>query len=60
MEKKKIDVVVMGTMSRAGISGLLLGNAAEDILAGVQCGVFAVKPKEFQTSVIQLREMEAA
>jgi nucleotide-binding universal stress UspA family protein len=38
------DLLVMGTVGRSGISGLLLGNTAERILEKVDCSVLAVKP----------------
>lgn len=42
-----IDVLVMGTHARSGISRLVLGNTAERILPSVQCSVMAVKPTDF-------------
>ncbi len=46
-----IDLIVMGTVSRSGIPGLLMGNAAESVLASVNCGVLTVKPEGFVTPV---------
>lgn len=46
-----IDLIVMGTVSRTGIPGLLMGNAAESVLASVNCGVLTVKPEGFITPV---------
>lgn len=43
------DVAVIGTMSRGGVGGLLIGNTAERILRRVDCSVLAVKPKDFRT-----------
>ena len=40
-------LIVMGTLSRAGIPGLLIGNTAEVILNNVTCSVLAVKPQGF-------------
>jgi universal stress protein E len=45
----KSDVAVMGTLSRSGIEGLLIGNTAERILRRVECSVLAVKPEGFRT-----------
>jgi nucleotide-binding universal stress UspA family protein len=45
------DLVVMGTVSRTGIPGLLIGNTAEVILNNLECSVLAVKPKGFVTPV---------
>ncbi len=46
-----IDLIVMGTVSRTGISGLIIGNAAETILSAVTCGMLTVKPEGFVTPV---------
>ncbi|MGB5161173.1 MAG: universal stress protein [Thermoanaerobaculia bacterium] len=43
------DVAVIGTMSRGGVDGLLIGNTAERILRRVDCSVVAVKPEGFLT-----------
>ncbi len=51
VEKKKIDVVVMGTVARTGISGFFMGNTAESILNTIDCSVLAVKPPGFVTPV---------
>ncbi len=45
------DLVVMGTVARAGISGLLMGNTAEMILTQIDCSVLAVKPERFVSPV---------
>lgn len=45
------DLVVMGTVARTGISGLMIGNTAESILDQLSCSVLAVKPPEFITPV---------
>jgi nucleotide-binding universal stress UspA family protein len=45
------DLVVMGTVSRTGIPGLLIGNTAEVILNNLECSVLAVKPEGFVTPV---------
>ncbi len=49
----KADVIVMGTLSRTGIAGLLIGNTAEKILGEVDCSVLAVKPEGFHSPVGQ-------
>ena len=43
------DIAVMGTLSRSGVDGLLIGNTAERILRRVECSVLAVKPEGFRT-----------
>jgi nucleotide-binding universal stress UspA family protein len=42
-----IDLVVMGTVARGGIAGLLFGNTAERVLRKLPCSVLAVKPDGF-------------
>ncbi len=48
---KRIDLVVMGTLSRSGIAGLFIGNTAEAVLRQVECSVMAVKPEGFISPV---------
>lgn len=45
------DVVVMGTLARSGIAGLLIGNSAENVLGSLQTSVLAVKPVGFRSPV---------
>ena len=49
--RERVDAIVMGSLGRAGIAGLLIGEMAEEILSRVQCGVFCVKPEGFVTPV---------
>lgn len=44
-------LVVMGTVGRTGIAGLLIGNTAETILEGIACSVLAVKPPGFRSPI---------
>ena len=46
-----IDLVVMGTVARAGIAGMLIGNTAERILRKLPCSVLTVKPDGFVSPV---------
>jgi nucleotide-binding universal stress UspA family protein len=41
------DLLVMGTVGRQGMAGLLLGNTAEMILSQLPCSVLAVNPPDF-------------
>ncbi|MCG9752187.1 universal stress protein [Vibrio brasiliensis] len=47
----KMDLVVMGSMSRSGISGFVLGNTAEDMLNKLDCSVITLKPDSFKSPV---------
>jgi nucleotide-binding universal stress UspA family protein len=49
--KMEVGTIVMGTVSRAGVAGLLMGNTAERILRQVNCSVLTVKPDGFVTPV---------
>ena len=42
-----IDLLVMGTLGRSGLDGMLIGNTAELILNHVECSVLALKPATF-------------
>jgi nucleotide-binding universal stress UspA family protein len=45
------DLIIMGTIGRTGIPGLLIGNTAETVLGQVDCSVLTVKPEGFDTPV---------
>jgi nucleotide-binding universal stress UspA family protein len=47
----KVDLVVMGTVARSNLAGLLMGNTAENILNRLSCSVLAVKPSSFISPV---------
>ena len=47
IRKKHFDLLVMGTVGRSGLEGLLIGNTAERVLNEVECPVLAVKPPGF-------------
>jgi universal stress protein E len=41
------DLVVMGTIGRAGIAGVLVGNTAERLLQRLDCSLLTLKPVDF-------------
>ena len=45
------EVVVMGTLARSGIAGMLIGNSAENVLGSLETSILAVKPIGFSTPV---------
>jgi nucleotide-binding universal stress UspA family protein len=49
--KEKIDLLVMATIARTGVPGLLIGNTAERMLQSVDCSVLAIKPRGFVSPV---------
>lgn len=50
-KKSRIDLIVMGTVCRTGISGFFIGNTAEEVLQQVKCSVLTVKPEGFVSPV---------
>ena len=51
VEQLDADLVVMGTLSRSGIPGFLIGNTAEAILDSLGCSVVTLKPAGFESPV---------
>lgn len=47
VRKNDVDLVVMGTVARSGVSGMIMGNTAEQILNRMECSVLAIKPESF-------------
>ncbi len=50
-ESLEVDLVVIGTVGRTGVPGLLIGNTAETILNAVDCSVLTLKPEGFETPI---------
>lgn len=50
-KSENVDLVVMGTIGRSGVAGLLIGNTAEQILDSIECSVAAVKPADFVSPI---------
>ena len=55
--QRGIDLIVMGTVGRTGVSGVVMGNTAEKVLRRVRCSVLAVKPHTF-ISPVKLDDLE--
>lgn len=51
IESARPGVVVMGTLARAGLQGVFMGNTAERVLGTIAIPVLAVKPKGFRSPV---------
>jgi universal stress protein E len=45
------DLVVLGTLSRTGVAGLLVGNTAERLLARLDVSLLALKPEDFVSPI---------
>ena len=52
VDEQEIDVLVMGTLARTGISGFVIGNTAENILQSINCSLVALKPEGFVSPII--------
>ncbi len=48
---QNIDILVMGTVARAGIPGFVIGNTAENIVQKLECSLLALKPSGFVSPV---------
>ncbi|WP_414932462.1 universal stress protein [Vibrio europaeus] len=51
VDDKEIDILVMGTLARTGISGFVIGNTAENILQSINCSLVALKPQGFVSPI---------
>ena len=49
--KKRVELIVMGTVARTGLPEFLIGNTAENVLSQVDCSVLTVKPEGFVTPI---------
>lgn len=47
----EVDLIVIGTLGRTGVSGFLIGNTAERVLDSADCSVLTLKPEGFETPV---------
>jgi nucleotide-binding universal stress UspA family protein len=47
----QIDLIVMGTVARAGLAGYFIGNTAETVVQHATCSVLTVKPEGFVSPV---------
>ena len=52
-QEQNIDLIIMGTVARTGISGFFIGNTAESVLNKVDSSVLTVKPDGFVSPVKQ-------
>jgi universal stress protein E len=51
IQSDSVDLVILGSISRTGIRGLLTGNTAERIFAAVDCSLWVLKPTGWQSPV---------
>jgi nucleotide-binding universal stress UspA family protein len=57
--EQAVDLVVMGTVARTGVAGLIAGNTAERVLQRLHVSVLALKPAGF-VSPVAIRDDAAA
>lgn len=50
-EHLQIDLLVLGSVGRSGIKGVLLGNTSEKLLNSCNCSILAVKPEGFVSPI---------
>lgn len=50
-KRHESGLIVVGTVGRSGIPGILLGNTAEKVLYASPCSVLAVKPPNFVCTI---------
>lgn len=55
VKQQALDMVIMGSLSRTGISGFLMGNTAESMLDKLTCSVLTLKPDAFHSPVLDRR-----
>ncbi len=48
----QVDLLVMGTLGRHGLPGMIIGNTSESILEEINCSVLAIKPSHFVSPVV--------
>jgi len=50
-EKNNIDLIIMGTVGRSGLLGMLIGSTAEKVIERVNCSVLTIKPAIFKSPI---------
>ena len=50
-QRLSVDLIVLGTVGRSGIKGVLLGNTAEQVLGTCDCSILTVKPDGFVSPI---------
>ena len=56
-KKRKVDVLVMGAVSRSMIARPIIGSTAEKVIDHVDCDVLVVKPARYKTDVPKRRSV---
>lgn len=60
-ERLNVDLVVLGTIARTGIPGVLIGNTAERLLESLNVDILALKPSDYVSPLdLELKEIDAS
>lgn len=51
LDRLQPELLVMGSISRGGLPGILMGNTAERIFDSLECSLLVVKPDDFVTPI---------
>jgi nucleotide-binding universal stress UspA family protein len=51
VNENDVDIVVMGTVGRSGIPGMLIGNTSETVLQSISSSVITLKPINFESPI---------
>lgn len=52
-QANRIDLLVMGSVTRTDVTGFFIGNTAEGIFNRITCSVLALKPKGFRSPLVE-------
>ena len=47
-----VELVIIGTIGRTGLSAAFIGNTAEHVIDGIECDLLAVKPNGFKSPLV--------
>ncbi|MDD2452241.1 MAG: universal stress protein, partial [Sulfurovum sp.] len=51
VRNEKVDIMVMGTVARTGITGFVIGNTAENVFEKLDCSLLALKPAGYVSPI---------
>ena len=51
LDRLQPELLVMGSISRTGLPGIVIGNTAERIFESLHCSLLVVKPDDFVTPI---------
>ena len=50
-KSEAVDLIILGTVAKSGVTGIVTGSCAEEILNRIECSVLALKPSSFVSPV---------